>query len=135
VAAALVESGREALEVARANVAALNVGDRVHVVASDVAVVLGRPHGRPPAWLARHGPFDLVLADPPWSLVDAGKVTPVLAALVTCGALVDVAVVVLEHSSRTPPPDIAGLDREDSRRYGDATLTFYKPAILAPPAP
>jgi hypothetical protein len=46
--------------------------------------------------------------------------------------------VVLEHSSRTlarhvEHVEIAGLERFDTRRYGDAALAFYKPAILASP--
>src|ERR1700722_20157026 len=48
--ATLVESGREALEAARVNVASLGLEDRVRIVAADVAVAIGR--------LVRHGPFD-----------------------------------------------------------------------------
>jgi len=125
--ATLVESGRDALEAARANIASLGLQERVRVVAADVAVAVAR--------LGRHGPFDLVLADPPWALVDEGKVEVVLAALAASGALAPGVLVVLEHSSRTPAPElnVAGLERVDSRRYGDAALAFYKPAILPGP--
>jgi 16S rRNA (guanine966-N2)-methyltransferase len=123
--ATLVESGRDALEAARANVESLGMQDRVRVVAADVTTATSR--------LGRHGPFDLVLADPPWALVDEGRAGAALAALVASAALAPAAMVVLEHSSRTPPPDIEGLDRVDTRRYGDAALAFYKPAILPGP--
>jgi 16S rRNA (guanine966-N2)-methyltransferase len=123
--ATLVESGRDALDAARANVASLGMQDRVRVVAADVGASAGR--------LGRHGPFDLVLADPPWALVDEGRAGASLAALVASAALAPAAMVVLEHSSRTPAPDIEGLERVDTRRYGDAALAFYKPAILPGP--
>jgi 16S rRNA (guanine966-N2)-methyltransferase len=103
------------------------VEGRVRIVASDAIAAVSR--------LARHGPFDLVLADPPWSLVDDGKVAPLLATLAASGGLADGAVVVLEHSSRSAAPDVTGLDREDTRRYGDAALTFYKPRYTPATAP
>jgi 16S rRNA (guanine966-N2)-methyltransferase len=81
------------------------------------------------------GPFDLVLADPPWALVDAGEAGAALSGLVQSGAVSPDAWVVLEHSARTSPPDLHGLARLDVRRYGDTALTFYKPAILAPLRP
>lgn len=126
-AATLVESGRQALEAARANVASLGLPDRVRILACDVGAAVDR--------LGRHGPFDLVLVDPPWALVDARErgVGPILALLAASGALAPGATVVLEHSARTPAPEIAGLERMDTRRYGDAALAFYKPAILAHP--
>jgi 16S rRNA (guanine966-N2)-methyltransferase len=123
--ATLVESGRDALDAARANVASLGMQDRVRVVAADVGSAAGR--------LGRHGPFDLVLADPPWALVDEGRAGASLAVLVASAALAPSGMVVLEHSSRTPAPDIEGLERVDIRRYGDAALAFYKPAILPGP--
>ena len=122
-AATLVESSREALVALRANVATLAVGDRASVVAGDVRAASPR--------LVRAGPFDLLLADPPWALVDAGESTLAIAGLVSAGALAEGGLVVLEHSSRTAPPDIAGLVRRDTRRYGDTALAFYKPAIVA----
>jgi 16S rRNA (guanine966-N2)-methyltransferase len=123
--ATLVDSSRLALAAARANVEALGQQARVRIVAGDVSASVAR--------LLRHGPFDLVLADPPWALVAAGGPGEVLAALAQAGALADHAVVVLEHSSRSTSPDIAGLGVRETRRYGDTALTFYKTAILPPP--
>jgi 16S rRNA (guanine966-N2)-methyltransferase len=121
-AAWLVESGREALAAARTNVEALGLGERAVVVASDVAQAVRR--------LADAGPFDLVFADPPWALVDAGHASAVLSDLTKRGGIATGGRVVLEHSARTPPPDIDGLVQVETRRYGDTALTFYKTAIL-----
>jgi 16S rRNA (guanine966-N2)-methyltransferase len=123
--AVLVESSREALSALRANVGALGVGGEAQVMAADVRRAVGR--------LARHGPFDLVLADPPWALVDSGEAPRALADVVSGGALAPGALVVVEHAARSQPPAIAGLARGETRRYGDTAITFYKPAILAPP--
>jgi len=123
--AVLVESSREALAAARENVASLGLGASARILQADVKDALRRLHGEPP--------FDLVLADPPWALVDTGDALRVLGDLVGSPLLAGDALVVLEHSSRTPPPEIEGLSTEQVRRYGDASLTFYKPAILAPP--
>jgi 16S rRNA (guanine966-N2)-methyltransferase len=122
--AVLVESSREALAAVRANVEALGLADRAEIVAADVRGAQRR--------IARSGPFDLVLADPPWALVDSGDAPRVLAALAAAGALAPAAVVVLEHSARTAPAEleVPGLVRGEARRYGDTALAFYKPAIL-----
>jgi 16S rRNA (guanine966-N2)-methyltransferase len=120
--AVLVESAREAIAALRSNVAALGLEDRAQIVAGDVAQVVRR--------VARSGPFDLVLADPPWAMVDDGDATVAISALVQAGGIGQDSRVVLEHSARTAPPEVDGLVRLDTRRYGDTALTFYKPAIL-----
>jgi 16S rRNA (guanine966-N2)-methyltransferase len=125
--AILVESSREAIASLRANVAALGLERSALLIAGDVERVGGQ--------VSRAGPYDLVLADPPWSMVDRGEAGAALSSLVQSGAVAQAAWVVLEHSSRTDPPDLHGLVRLDLRRYGDTALTFYKPAILAPLRP
>lgn len=114
--ATLVEVSREALDVIRANLRSLAVEERVQVVAGDVRDAVRR----------LRGPFDLVLADPPWSLVEQGEVSRALGLLATHGALTERAVVVLEHSSRSLPPAIERLAARETRRYGDTSLTFYE---------
>jgi 16S rRNA (guanine966-N2)-methyltransferase len=121
----LVESAREALVAIRANVAALDQQAKALIVAGDVRALVTR--------LARLGPFDLVLADPPWALVDVGHPQGALSKLAQSGGFADHATVVLEHAARSGPPSIEGLARGETRKYGDTALTFYKPAILAPP--
>jgi 16S rRNA (guanine(966)-N(2))-methyltransferase RsmD len=123
--ATLVESARPALVALRENVESLGVRDRARVVAGDVGACAGR--------LVSDGPFDLVLADPPWADVDSGEVATALGSLAAAGAFAPDATLVLEHASRSSAPDIPGFAREDTRRYGDTALTFYKPAILAEP--
>jgi 16S rRNA (guanine966-N2)-methyltransferase len=124
-AATLVESSPDALSVERANIEALGVKSRAHVVAGDVHRALPR--------LAERGPFDLVLADPPWSLVEGGGPPRALSALASAGALSEAAWVVLEHAARTPAPDASPLIVLETRRYGDTALTFYKIGILPSP--
>lgn len=126
-AATLVESGREALVVLRGNVASLGLKTRARVVAADVGAAIRRG--------LQGEIFSLVLADPPWALVDSGEAVRVLADLARSGALAADPLVVLEHATRTPSPIIEGLANEQSRRYGDATLTFYKTAILGGSTP
>jgi 16S rRNA (guanine966-N2)-methyltransferase len=124
---AFVESGREALGVLRQNVTALGVAGKAKVIPGGVgtAAVLGA--------LVAAGPFDVALVDPPWPLIDDGEVTPALASIVASGALREGALIVLERSSRTDRPSIPGCSGTEDRRYGDATLAFYKTGILARP--
>lgn len=129
--ATLVESSREALAALRANVAALGQERQTRIVAGDVrARATAARLAQDVATLAR--PFDLVFADPPWALVAEGQPQAVLSVLAQSGGLSDHATVVLEHASRSAPPDIEALVRGETRKYGDTALTFYKPAILAP---
>lgn len=123
--AVLVESARDALVVLRENVAALGLDDRARVLAADVRSVASR--------LERLGPFDVVFADPPWAMVDAGEASRAIAHIAEAGLLAPEALVVLEHAARTPSPTVSGLTSDQFRRYGDTALTFYKPAILAQP--
>ena len=123
--ATLVEASRAALGALRANVDALGLAARTRVVEADVERAAER--------IAASGPFDIVFADPPWALVDAGTAPRALAHIVSAGALAAGGRVVLEHSSRTSPPAVDRLVRVDTRVYGDTALTFYKPAILGSP--
>jgi 16S rRNA (guanine(966)-N(2))-methyltransferase RsmD len=120
--ATFVERGREALDALRANVRALGVEGRVRVLAAPVERV-----ARDVA-----GPFDLVFADPPYA--DVGAAGRVLEEIVRRGALAERATVVLEHapqrgSADQEGPEIPGLLREDTRRYGDSCLSFYARAL------
>jgi len=121
--AVLVESSRAAVVALRANVAALGVENRAHLLAANVDAAIAR--------IVKEGPFALVLADPPWALVDTGEVSRSLSSLSRAGAFSDDAWVVVEHSSRSPRPEVDGLAHLDARRYGDTALAFYKTAILA----
>lgn len=114
----LVDSSREANEVARRNATVLGL-PRVTVVLSSVQRYLA---GRPTA------PSGLVFLDPPYSLSEA-DLAAVLAALVTGGWLADDAVVVVERSGRSPEPRWPrALDRQAIRRYGETALWIASPA-------
>ena len=125
--AILVESSRDAIAVIRGNIEALGVVHKASLVPGDVQRALAR--------LVKAGPFDLVLADPPWALVESGEPSQALAELAAAGALGPSAWVVLEHGARTPAPSADPLLPWETRRYGDTALTFYKTGILGPPRP
>ncbi len=122
--ATFVEDARPALAALRANVAALALSGACDVVASPVERAWRRP--------GLAGPFDLVLADPPWRDVPTGALGRALAALAEQGRLAPDARVVVEHAASDAPPVLAGLERHDERRYGDTALAFYS---LANPGP
>jgi 16S rRNA (guanine966-N2)-methyltransferase len=124
--AILVESSRAAIEALRANVAALGITGAARIIEGEVERSTRR--------IVAAGPFDLVLADPPWAYVDSGGARKALLDLLAAGILAQAAWVVLEHSSRTAAPGLGPLARVQTRVYGDTTLTFYKTAILGDPS-
>jgi 16S rRNA (guanine966-N2)-methyltransferase len=121
--ATFVECARSALEALRANVAALGLEREARIVPALVE--------RSVEILSREGPFDLVLADPPYALVRTGELADTLGALVGRGFLAEDARVVVEHSRGDRSPSIEGLSVSDARRYGDTVLTLYTAALLA----
>ncbi|QGN50271.1 16S rRNA (guanine(966)-N(2))-methyltransferase RsmD [Micromonospora sp. WMMD558] len=112
----LVESDPRAARVIRENVAALRAGSAVRLVTGKVGTVLGAgPDG---------DPYDVVFADPPYSVPDE-EVSAMLRALVDQGWLAPDALVVVERSSRTGAVDwVQGVTGERSRRYGETTLWY-----------
>ncbi|TVZ06459.1 16S rRNA (guanine(966)-N(2))-methyltransferase RsmD [Trebonia kvetii] len=108
----LVESDARAVEVIRANIAAVGLpGARVRQ--ERVERVLARPAD------AR---FDLVFADPPYPVSEAA-VTEMLARL--SGWLSPDALVVVERATRSGPFEWPpGYARGKSRRYGEATFWY-----------
>ncbi|MCB1057812.1 MAG: 16S rRNA (guanine(966)-N(2))-methyltransferase RsmD [Acidobacteria bacterium] len=74
------------------------------------------------------GPFDLVFADPPYAF---SAYEPLLAGIELL--LADGGEVALEHSGRRPPPrSCGGLERGESRRYGDSGLSLYRRTPRSP---
>lgn len=72
----------------------------------------------------RGGTWDLVFLDPPYADDPARWVEAAQAAAVR--------VLVIEHRSGRPVPERAGaLVRERQRRYGDSTLSLYRPGAPA----
>lgn len=126
----LVERDRRAAAVCQANaraVAAALESELPRVITRSVdqvletvaAAVLSVPeHGSARA----DGPWDLVLADPPYPLTE-GELSATLERVVPC--LVSDGLLVLERSSRSPQPGWpAGLELVETRTYGETTLYY-----------
>ncbi len=141
VHATFVESSRSALTALRANVVDLGLTDRTSVLAVDVETATAR--------IGRGGPFDIVFADPPWALIDGARGGPQSARpvhrghapsslrdVVARGALAPHGLLILEHSARSLPPDLAGLEIRERRRFGDTAIAIYAPSgTHSPPSP
>jgi 16S rRNA (guanine966-N2)-methyltransferase len=111
----LVESDPRAARIARDNVSALGVGDRVRVSQATVRQALAV---RPEA------PYDLIFADPPYG-VPGAEVDAMLTELVRGDWLAEGAVVVVERSGRDPGVAwVPGITAERGRRYGDTMLWY-----------
>lgn len=115
--AMLVESDPNAVQAIRSNVAAVGLGE-VDVRSASVRRLLAAPPDKP---------FDLVLADPPYSM-DSAEITDILTALAT-GWLAPDGIVVIERPSRGDPVRWpSGLVAVRDRRYGETTLWYGRPA-------
>jgi 16S rRNA (guanine(966)-N(2))-methyltransferase RsmD len=116
-AAVFVEQDALALRALRDNIDRLGLGPRARVVRGDAARAV-EACGR------RGDRFAVAFVDPPY---DSPRGAPALAALATGDALGPGAVVVLQHGSKTPPPDAVGVLRTwKTRRFGETTLTFFR---------
>lgn len=120
---ALSRGAREALSVdrdARA-VRAMEADARaLGLSATHRALVLDL--GRKGALDRLGGPFELVLADPPWA--DLARAAEALGALVAGGLLTAAGRLVVVHEARDPAPAIAGLALEAAYRYGDSAVAL-----------
>jgi 16S rRNA (guanine966-N2)-methyltransferase len=108
--ATFVERGREALAAIRHNLSQTGLGEHASVAPSSVEAFLEA---------GAHGPYDLVVADPPYAeraiLAPLERLVPHLAPGAT---------VVVKHFWRTPIPEPPGLHRWRERRFGETGLTF-----------
>ena len=113
-----IESDRRAVDVLRANAAALGLAG-ARVVAGPVeSVVAGEPDRV----------YDIVLADPPYALAN-DALGAVLADLLAKGWVAPDGLVVLERAARDGEPDWPdGLAPTRSRRYGDTVLHWAQPS-------
>lgn len=112
--AVLVERSNEAQKVIQDNLAALKVGDRAMLVRGDVLAKLK----------TLEGPFDVVLADPPYRTVDWPQF---LMALQRPGLLSPEAAVLIEHARGEEVPEAAGqLRMVRAYQYGETHLALYQ---------
>ncbi len=116
--AVLVERDRAALAAIEANVDALDLRDRVRVVASDAHRFL---RAAPPSY----APFDLVYVDPPYATSN-DDVGPSLGALESQGWLVRDALAVVEQPARGAFDAPGPWSCEWQRTFGDTLVAFYR---------
>jgi len=116
--AVLVESDRGALDCIRDNITTLELDERVKVIPLRLPRAL--------ATVLTHGPYDLVLCDPPWA--DREAACGALARLVEGGGVGSFARVVLEHSVKDKDPLVPGLVATDHRAWGDTAVTLFRSA-------
>lgn len=115
--ALLVEADRRAAQVVKDNIAALKLPG-AELAADRVERVLARGNTR--------GPYDLVVADPPYAVTD-DEVAEMLSALVAHGWLAEDAVLVVERSKRGAEPAWPkGIELDRSRKYGEAMLWYAR---------
>lgn len=114
--AVLVESDRDALVALRRNLADLALVDRVRVLPLRVE--------RSVTALVAAAPFDLVLADPPWTRLDGALLC--LARLPWAELLSPGATFCCEHPPERTISPPAGLRRADQRRWGDTAVTLFR---------
>lgn len=114
--AVFVERERTALAALRANIAALaeDAGPALAVIPGDVYSVLPR----------LTGPFDIVVADPPYD-IDGSDVTKALGAFAAGHLLAAHADLIIERSTRSGPVDwpdpLTGIR---VKKYGDTLLCY-----------
>lgn len=109
--ATFVETGRRARAALRRNLDKLGLASRARVSAVDAAS---------PSAL-RGGPFDLVLADPPYGCGDLAELPRRIAPVLVPGG-----VLAVEHAATVAPPGAPEtLALWKSRRYGGTVVTLY----------
>lgn len=109
-----VESDPKACAIIRENLRRTALLDR--------AAVLCLPVGR--ALSRLDGPYDLVVADPPY---EYDRAQPEVAAVLGAGLLAEGGTLVVEHSKRRPwPEEVGGRRQVLSRRHGDTRVTIYQ---------
>lgn len=116
------------VEHARPALAALEKNRATLELAASLEVLGRRVEGAGPLLVGR-GPFDLVLADPPYVDVAEGALAAALGPLLATPALLaDEALVVVERAARDAAPVLPGFDLEEERRWGDTAVSFHRRA-------
>ena len=115
--ATFVESDKAAARSIRDNLESLG--------ASDLATVIEMPAERAVKRIRELGPFDLVLADPPWRIAQEAALA---IAGWTHGLLTKDARVLLGHATPNPVelPESTGLVLADRRKWGGSGMSFFE---------
>lgn len=116
--AVFVEQDAGAVTALQRNVTTLGVRRATRVVRGDAVRSLNR--------LAEDGErFELIFLDPPY---DAGLVEKTLSRLGDRALTTADTIVIAQHFTKHPPPDTIGaLTAFRTRRFGETTLTFFRP--------
>lgn len=69
-----------------------------------------------------NSPFDYIFLDPPYAL----DIVPIIEELLHSSLLKKESVIIYEHSSENNPPELDALEVFDKRKYGAASLCFYR---------
>jgi 16S rRNA (guanine966-N2)-methyltransferase len=118
----LIESEARAARTLRGNIAALGLAATCQLSSARVVGALASSPSTP---------FDVVFADPPYS-VDDDEIAAMLSALVERDWLADDGVIVVERSTRSPEPRWPeGITPERARRYGDTALWYGRRLVRA----
>lgn len=121
-ACVFVERDRGAAKVLMANLAALGLTGKAQVMAAGLAEVAAR--------LKAAGPFDLILADPPYA---RGQVEALIGLCAARGLLAPGGVLVIEHAPAERPAPPPGLALDDRRAYGQTEVSFLSARQQASP--
>ena len=109
-----VEKSPAVARLLRDNLANLGLEERGRVLFAGLQAARGE--------LGREGPFDLVLADPPYG---KGLVAQLLDLVAGERLLAEQGQLIVEHSPQERPEAPAGLRATDHRRYGQSELSFF----------
>jgi 16S rRNA (guanine(966)-N(2))-methyltransferase RsmD len=119
--AVLVDHGAESARLVQENARALGMEEAIELLRMPVARAV-------PRLSAEGRRFALVFADPPYA---EETVADVVRAVGEGRLLAEGGTLVVEHGRREVAPDtVAGLQREDSRRFGDTVVSLYRAATV-----
>ncbi len=117
-AAVLVDRDRAAHQVQQKNAQKLRMAENCRILLCDWQDAVRR--------LAAEGArFDVVFLDPPYRMQDLTAVFEALRPV-----LAEDAVLLLEHDSASFPRVADGFDMYDSRKYGAAGVSFFRPVSV-----
>ncbi len=110
-----VELSKKSIAIIRENLELLEIGPEVQIFADDVLKYLNKYQG---------APYDVILADPPFTEKLADQV---LAALAASAAVGPDTVIMIEASSHETVKEVyPGLELRDRRDYGDKQVSFWR---------
>jgi 16S rRNA (guanine966-N2)-methyltransferase len=112
-----IDDDARALALVAANASRCGVENRCAIIRGTAVGALADDVG---------GPFDIVIADPPYDAPWIAEALMAAARHVAPGG-----VLVLEHAWRRAAPDVSSLTLVRTRRAGDSALSTYRPAPTA----